>query len=542
MGRTDASRRNLGRARSAAGLACLSIALVAMACSFGSTAPDARAVAPAEDAAPTEIRTVAFASVRVTDEEATGPLVDRVVISPASIVLDPGDVIRLSARALDEDSGEVSDVDFVWSVPDARVGTMLRNGWFRAGRTSGVFPKSISVTAIQNAPDGVHYSSAQSTVTVISDTPVARLARVEIFPERPTILPHQIFRVRAIGLDNNGMVIHGVGFTWKLNDPGLGRINDIGLLTVDGADGTYEGGISVTAEWDGVEAFAETDVVIASTREADDFLNVHALPQRFSLEPGDRIQLRAVALNGLGKIEAGTQLRWEMVDGTAGTIDGGGQFIAGDTPGVYAEAVRVEAIVPGEQGFVRAHDFASVVIRRVGGRRLHTLDAHPVAVVTRPGARSTILVGARDSKKKPADDIAFTWEVLNKDAGEVNETGGFTAGPNPGIYPGAVRVTARQIFEGEIIERVDVVHVLITGTLTRTDLQPAVAVIAPGRTVHFSLSGWDENDLLLYGLVVLWSVTDDRAGSIDILGTFRVGDVPGTYPNAIRAEVVQRLP
>ena len=63
------------------------------------------------------------------------------------------------------------------------------------------------------------------------------------------------------------------------------------------------------------------------------------------------MQLRAVALNGLGELIVGTQMRWEIVDTAAGTIDGNGRFVAGVGPGIFTEAVRVEAIVRGDDTF-----------------------------------------------------------------------------------------------------------------------------------------------------------------------------------------------
>ena len=98
--------------------------------------------------------------------------------------------------------------------------------------------------------------------------------------------------------------------------------------------------------------------------------------------------LSAVALNGLGELVAGTELRWTMVDGGAGTIAGDGDFIAGAFPGVYTDAVRVEAIVPGEQGFVRAEDFVSVVVRQpTTAAELRALAVEPhtaMVVAVRP--------------------------------------------------------------------------------------------------------------------------------------------------------------
>ena len=66
--------------------------------------------------------------------------------------------------------------------------------------------------------------------------------------------------------------------------------------------------------------------------------------------------------------------------------------------------------------------------------------------------------------------------------------------------------------------------------------------IPSGRTVHFGVTGRDENGIVLPGLVARWSVSAVEIGTIDAFGNFTAGEVPGLYQDAIRAEVVQTLP
>jgi hypothetical protein len=351
----------------------------------------------------------------------------------------------------------------------------------------------------------------------------------------------QIYRLRAIGLDDAGVVIPGVSFTWKLNDDSLGRLNDIGLLTVEGEEGEYSGVVSVTGDWAGEQILAAADVRVISAPEEDDYFQVHALPQRFFIEPGDRLRLRAVALNGLGRIQAGTVLRWGMVDERAGLIDGDGNFIAGDVPGVYTEAVRVEAVVPGEDGFARTEDFASVVVRDIGIKNLDSIAVFPGTLVTAPGGKANLFARTADKSGNPAE-AGITWEVLDKSVGTVDEGGIFTAGAVPGIYKAAVRATAEQPNGDETIVRSASVDIVVTGTLTNSEVSPALATVAPGRLVHFKLTAWDENEIVLPGMIVRWTVIDDDAGTVDVFGNFRAGDVPGMYRDVIRAEVIQRQP
>ena len=487
------------------------------------------------------MKVVATASVLITEvPEETTPPIETVTIDPSPIVVDPGESIQLSAEALGVQGQPLSGIEFVWASSDLRGGAVTDEGVFQVGTRPGGYDDSITVTGIQHTHEGIKFAGISATVTVVGERPVSRLASVALIPENPTLLKQQIFRMRAIGFDDDGMVIPAVNFVWKINDSKLGRMNDIGYLTVEADEGSYPGAVTVTGIWEGANVSVTTDITVVNAPEEDDFLQVHALPRRFFLNPGDQLRLRAVALNGLGELAAGTELRWDMKDARAGKIDGRGNFVAGDEPGVYTEAVRVEAVVPGERGFVRATDFASVVIRRKPTTsRLHAASVVLRTVVVAPGGRATLTVRAADEYGDPAKNVVIHWETLNEQVGEVNELGVFKAGSSPGIYAEELQATIEQRLGEEVIVLTKTVKVIITGTLTKTDVQPHLATVAPGRTVHFSLTGWDET--LLPGLVVIWKLSDERIGTIDAFGNFTAGKAPGLHTEAIRAEVTQRL-
>ena len=486
---------------------------------------------------------MATASVLVSEspEEPVAP-VEIIVVTPSAIVADPGEVLELSAVAYATDGRKISDVEIVWSVADPRVGAIDRAGRFQAGSRPGVYDGGISAMGIQNTPEGMKHAAGSATVTVVGEAEAQKLAMLEIVSDSPTVIRKQIFRMSAVALDKDGFVIPGVRFVWQSNSAEMGEINELGYLAVKGDVGTYPDAVTVTAVWEGERLSATTDVRVISTPQTRESMQVHALPQRFFLDPGDRLQLKAVALNGLGELVVGTQIRWEMSDPTAGTIDGKGNFIAGTIPGVYTEAVRVEAIFPGETGFVRASDFASVVVRKKeGARKLTALVVMPETLVIGPGGIATPMVRAVDNAGEPAENVVLSWKLLNQTAGAVDETGSFRAGQTPGVYSDALRVTAVQPTDTDSIVKARTVNVVVTGSLARAMVEPEVATVVAGRTIHFSATGFDENEVLLPGLVVIWRVSDDQIGVIDAFGNFTAGKNPGFYEDAVRAEIVQQL-
>jgi hypothetical protein len=181
------------------------------------------------------------------------------------------------------------------------------------------------------------------------------------------------------------------------------------------------------------------------------------------------------------------------------------------------------------------------VIRDIGIKHLDSLAVYPGTVIAAPGRKANLFARTMDANGNHAE-AGITWEVLDKRVGTVDEGGIFTAGTIPGIYSVAIRATAEQIDGDETVVKTGSVDIVVTGTISNAEVFPALATVAPGRLVHFMLTGWDENEVVLPGLVVRWTVTDSDAGTVDVFGNFRAGDVPGMYRDVIRAEVIQRLP
>ena len=491
-----------------------------------------------------EIRYVVTASVFITDDPLEIPTIKKIIILPQSLVLDGGEAQQMTAQAFSKDNALINHVEFTWSITDPRAGVISKDGWLVAGAKPGTFLNTVSATAIMNTQQGVRPFTEHVSITVIGELDLPRLQTVTIIPPNPTLLPEQIYHMRAIGFDENGEMIPDINFIWQVHIPELGRINDLGYLTIlNKTPGTYPNAVSVKGIWEGQHLTAITDVSIIKTPKADDFVKVHALPQRLHLDPGDTLQLRAVALNGLGELVAGTQTRWSMMTPKAGVIDGSGLFVAGLDYGIYTEAIRVEALVPSESGFIRAEDYATLVIRREKETYpLARLSVEPRVIQVQPQGRSILSTRALNESGEVAENVYISFNTVDDTAGSVNQLGTFVAGQNPGVYKGAIQVTATQEMDGNIITKTGDVDVVITGRLTSVDVNPTAAVIAPGKMVHFKLVGRDENGVWLPGLVVIWSVEDESIGTIDGFGNFVSGPNPGLYENVIKAEVIQKLP
>ena len=281
----------------------------------------------------------------------------------------------MSAQALGPDKRPLSDVEFTWIVTDPRAGSITPEGLFRAGRKPGVYADAVMVTGVQRGADGVRYASESVTVTVVGDEQPPELTEVAILPTNPTVLSGQIFRLWAAGFDEDGLVIPGVRFVWQVNDPRIGRVNDTGYLTTEGGAGSFDNALTAIGTWNGKEA-----------------------------------------LNGRGELVPGAELRWTTVDSSAGNVGGQGVFVAGDDPGIYTEAVRVEAIARNAGGFLRAVDYASVVVRANQTSRLDRVGLFAEAVVVDPGGRAILVADPIDEFGQPARNVVITLGCAGRDS------------------------------------------------------------------------------------------------------------------------------
>ena len=513
-----------------------------VACS--SSVPVSAGVTPpameARPATPPAVVKEVFASVLITEADAPIGVLERVAVTPLAVVADSGETVKLTARAFLAKGQRDTSVDLIWTLTDIRAGSLNSRGEFTAGAIPGVYPGAISVTAVNETAEGLDQATQLVSVTVVGDDLPASIASIEVLPTGPTVFSGQLLRMRAIAYDENGSVIPGVSFDWTVNDTALGFVTAAGYLDVEGSPGTFTNGISVTGRWRGESIVEAVDVKVLEDRPGVDDMTVQVLPQRFYIDNGGNMQLRAVALNGLGELVAGTELRWSIDQPLAGTITGTGVFTAGVAPGVYTEAVKVEAIIPGESGFIHAADFASVIVRGENNvRRLDGVVGRPGNLVITPGGRAILVARAFDTDGNPAEKVELQWEMTDDAAGVIDANGNFEASSQSGAYPDSARVIAAQDVDGEHITRSAAVDVSITGILTLAAIEPVMPTVPQNATVHFTVLGTDENGLRVPGLVVSWRLADEAVGFIDALGNFTANGAPGLYENAIIATVIQ---
>ena len=118
----------------------------------------------------------------------------------------------------------------------------------------------------------------------------------------------------------------------------------------------------------------------------------------------------------------------------------------------------------------------------------------------------------------------------------MTQIGAFTASDKWGIYPGALEVRVEK--DGEV--QVALVDITIPGPLVRANIFPESIEVGQGEIVTLSATGYDANGIRIPSLRTEWAVLDPRVGTIDGLGDFVAGEVPGVYEHGIQARLIQR--
>ena len=252
-------------------------------------------------------------------------------------------------------------------------------------------------------------------------------------------------------------------------------------------------------------------------------------PTEITLAPGETHAFSAEALDQGDNLIPGLAFVYRS-DDDAGQVDSGGTFTAGTKVGTYESAVTVEVT----QGSVTKSATARAAIA------LGPLDRvllSPETVELDIGQSQEFSAEAVDAYGNPIPEAQLSWEIAEA-LGTMADDGILTVGTQAGTFDEGVVVTARldslsaqatasvTVKPGPI-EAVTVTPVEITAL--ETQQLEVVAADQYGNPV----SGVE------VGGVVAWAVTDESAGSVTRTGLLTVGEVAGSFPDAVEARVTQ---
>jgi hypothetical protein len=402
----------------------------------------------------------------------------------ATIVVTPNATLaatatqQMTAVGFDGD-GHVVTISPTWSVA-ANGGTISSTGLFTAGAVTGVFPNTVVATV-----GGI---SGNASITV---TP-GNIATIVVVPNPVTLAVAAKQQFIAVAKDAGGNIVNFTP-TWSVVAGG-GSIDSSGNFTAAGTPGTYTN--TVQASNNAIKGFATVIVTIGP------FASITLTPNPDTLIVSTKQQFTATGKDVSGNTIA-IVTTWSIVAG-GGTVDGGGLFTAGVTPGTYTNTLKATIVVTSGP--------------------LATIKVLPnPATMTLSATQQFVATGA-DLAGNPVA-ITPVWAVVAS-GGTINSTGLFTAGLVSGTFTNTIRATSGLLSGFATV-------IITSGPLASITVTPNPVSMPTNATQQFVAVGKDANGNVFI-MSPTWAVVNG-GGTIDALGMFTAGGVASTFTNTIKA-------
>ncbi|MHB0962152.1 MAG: ice-binding family protein [Gemmatimonadaceae bacterium] len=415
-----------------------------------------------------------------------GTLVSITVTPNATLIV--GGTQQMVAVGYDAE-GRAIAITPTWSVA-AGGGTVASAGMFTAGPTTGVFTNTVVAS--------VGSISGQASITVTAGP----LATITVVPTPVTLAVTATQQFTAVGRDAGGNIVQFTP-TWSVVAGG-GTIGSTGIFTAGNTAGTYTN--TVQASSNTLKGFATVTVTVGP------LATLVVTPNPATMIVRATQQFVAVGKDAGGNILP-IAATWSVV-ALGGTIDGGGLFTAGSTPGTFTNTIKATS------GNMSAT--ATVIV-----------TAGPLANITVTPTPATMTLNATQQFTAVGSDIAGntvvivpTWSVVAL-GGTINATSGlFTAGTVSGTFTNTVRASSGTVSGFATV-------IVTTGPLATITVTPNPVTMPSGTTQQFVAVGRDANNNV-FVITPTWAVVNG-GGAINSSGLFTAGAGAGTFNNTIQA-------
>jgi hypothetical protein len=237
----------------------------------------------------------------------------RIVITPATPIVNAGDTIRLSAQLVDASGRPVPGATIRFFAAGAYFeGAVDSLGLVTSGST-GTIPVAVSALVPGGRP------VVQRIEVQMVPGPAAHIA---LSQPSVKLVRGQSVRIGAIAHSTNGDERRGDRFAWRSSNAAVARVDNDGVVTAVGA-----GSATLTATSGDARATASVTVVPSALAQ------VELTPGRAEARQGDVVRFKAVAKDAAGKTIDGLSPSWSFSPGQ-GTIAQDGAFV-GYEPGDY---------------------------------------------------------------------------------------------------------------------------------------------------------------------------------------------------------------
>ena len=217
---------------------------------------------------------------------------------------------------------------------------------------------------------------------------------------------------------------------------------------------------------------------------------------------------------------------WDFGDETTATSTSVGETLTHEytEAGIYQVTLRAL-----KEGQADAASTSTVSVTVEPGP-LFEVKIEPGALTASPVEEQLFTVIALDQFGNEIPGLSYVFEA-DEQAGEVDDTGNFTAGTVAGSYSGAVTVEAVQ---GAVTKTVTVDITIEHGALDRVLLTPEVAELGIGEDQKFTAVAIDAYENPVSEAQIDWAI-DEAVGTIAEDGTLSVGTLAGTFEQGVQA-------
>ena len=182
-----------------------------------------------------------------------------------------------------------------------------------------------------------------SSVVIRKEPPLQRLDTLRVYPETVVISPGGRSLLSVLSVDELGKPIGDLSISWNTTLEGIGEINSNGSFKAGYTPGIYHDALAVTVQQQ-LDSDIVTKISTANVIISGPLTQLKISPPLATIVPGRAIHFSVIGKDKYIVSLPGLVVRWHVSDADVGTIDPFGNFIAGETPGLYKDAVIAEVI------------------------------------------------------------------------------------------------------------------------------------------------------------------------------------------------------
>ncbi len=195
-------------------------------------------------------------------DDATGPTVDSVVVTPAVATIAPGATVQLSATVLDASGDVLTGLSVTWASDDENIATVDDDGL-----VTGVADGIVDISASAGG------ESATAEITVF--TPVAS---VDVTPVADTVRAGFTINFTATPRSADGTPLPGRTVTWESSNDAVAMVDLPSGATTE-VNGVDAGTAVITATSEGVDGTADVTVFVGVTGTWEGFMTTDGATQ-----------------------------------------------------------------------------------------------------------------------------------------------------------------------------------------------------------------------------------------------------------------------